>query len=140
LSVFFDASALVPMLIQEAKSAAIDTLVDGLDERPIVCDFAAGEVASALTRLVRMGALTSQIAQSRLNDFDAWRAGDTQGIDVLNTDVLQASAFVRQFDLGLRMPDALHLAIAQRSGLPLLTLDERMVKAGAALGVQTVRP
>ncbi|MFZ4072028.1 MAG: hypothetical protein ACOYJ6_18275 [Caulobacterales bacterium] len=38
------------------------------------------------------------------------------------------------------MPDALHLAIAQRSGLPLLTLDERMVKAGAALGVQTVRP
>lgn len=59
---------------------------------------------------------------------------------MLNTDVLQASAFVRQFDLGLRKPDVLHLAVAQRSGLPLLTLDERMVKAGAALGVQTVRP
>ncbi|MBU6407880.1 MAG: hypothetical protein KGS44_12215 [Alphaproteobacteria bacterium] len=37
------------------------------------------------------------------------------------------------------MPDALHLAIAQRSGLPLITLDERMVKAGATLGVQTVK-
>lgn len=128
------------MLIQETKSAAIDTLVDGFDERPIVSDFAAGEVASALARLVRMGALTPQIAQSRLNDFDAWRAGDTKGIDVLNTDVMQAAAFVRQFDLGLRMPYAIHLAIAQRSGLPLLTLDERMVKAGAALGVQTVSP
>lgn len=128
------------MLIQEAKSAAIDTLVDGLDERPIVSDFAAGEVASALARLVRMGALTGQVAQNRLNDFDAWRAGDTLAIDVLNTDVLQAAAFVRQFELGLRMPDALHLAIAQRSGRPLVTLDERMVKAGADLGVLTVSP
>ncbi len=128
------------MLIQEAKSAAIDTLVDGLDERPIVSDFAAGEVASALARLVRMGALTEQVAQNRLNDFDAWRAGDTLAIDVLNTDVLQAAAFVRQFELGLRMPDALHLAIAQRSGRPLVTLDERMVKAGADLGVLTVSP
>ncbi len=128
------------MLIQEAKSAAIDTLVDGLDERPIVSDFAAGEVAGALARLVRVGALTAQIAQSRLNDFDAWRAGDTQGIDVLNSDVLQASAFVRQFDLGLPMPDALHLEIAQRSGLPLLTLDERMVKSGGALCVRMLRP
>jgi hypothetical protein len=36
------------MLVQEAKSAAIDTLVAGLDERPIVSDFAAGEVASSL--------------------------------------------------------------------------------------------
>ncbi len=139
MSVFFDASALVPMLVQEAKSAAIDTFVEACDERPIVSDFAAGEVASALARLVRVGALAAQVAQNRLNDFDAWRAGDTQGIDVLNTDVLQASAFVRQFDLGLRMPDALHLAMAQRSGLPLLTLDERMVKAGAALGVRVAQ-
>ncbi|MFZ4072075.1 MAG: hypothetical protein ACOYJ6_18515 [Caulobacterales bacterium] len=38
------------------------------------------------------------------------------------------------------MPDALHLAIAQRSGFPLLTLDERMVKTGGALGVRVLQP
>ena len=140
MSHYFDASALVPMLIQEAKSAAIDTFVQSLNERPIVSGFAAGEVASALARLVRTGGLTAQIAQNLFNDFDAWRTGDTQGIDVLNSDVAQAAVFVRQFDLGLRMPDALHLALAQRSSLPLVTLDERMVKAGSALGVQTIRP
>jgi len=139
LSHYFDASALVPMLIHESKSAVIDTLMQSLGERPTVSDFAAGEVASALARLVRIGAMTAQVAQNRLTDFDAWRAGDTQAIEMLNMDVAQAAVFVRQFDLGLRMPDALHLAIAQRSGFPLITLDERMAKAGATLGVQTVK-
>jgi hypothetical protein len=128
------------MLIEKAKSAAIDTSVQGLDERPTVSDLAAGEVASALARLVRIGALTSQTAQNRLNGFGAWRAGDTQAIEVLNMDVALAAVFVRQFDLGLRKLDALHLAIAQRSGFLRATLDDRMVKAGAALGVQAFRP
>jgi predicted nucleic acid-binding protein len=140
LSHYFDASALVPMLVKEAASSVVLNLVEGLSERPVVSDFAAGEVASALARLARISALTPQDAQGRLNTFDTWRLADTQAIDVLNSDVSQAAIYVRQFSLGLRMPDALHLAIAQRAGLLLVTLDERMVTAGAALGVQTVTP
>jgi hypothetical protein len=140
LSHYFDASVLVPMLIQEAASAAIDRLVEGLPARPVVSDFAAGEVASALSRLVRMAVLTAQDAQERLADFDAWRAGDAQPIYVINSDVEQAAIFVRRFDLGLRMPDALHLAISQRQGFALVTLDERIVNAGKALSVNVLKP
>lgn len=140
MSHYFDASALVPMLIQEAASAAVDRFVEGLPARPIVSDFAAGEVASALARLVRMAVLRAQDAQERLADFDAWRTGDAQPVDVINSDAQQAAIFVRRFDLGLRMPDALHLAITQRQGFSLVTLDERMVKAGQALGVSVLKP
>jgi predicted nucleic acid-binding protein len=140
LSHYFDASVLVPMLIQEAASGAVDRFVDGLPARPVVSDLAAGEVASALSRLVRMAMLTAQDAQERLADFDAWRAGDAQPVEVINSDIEQAAIFVRSFDLGLRMPDALHLAISQRQGFSLVTLDARMVNAGQALSVNVLKP
>ncbi len=84
--------------------------------------------------------LTAQDAQERLADFDAWRAGDAQPVEVINSDIEQAAIFVRSFDLGLRMPDALHLAISQRQGFSLVTLDARMVNAGQALSVNVLKP
>jgi predicted nucleic acid-binding protein len=42
---------------------------------------------------------------------------------------------VRRFALGLRTPDALHLAICRRLDLPLLTFDRRQAAAAAALGI-----
>jgi uncharacterized protein len=140
LSHYFDASVLVPMLVQEPASASIDRFLEALSDRPVVSDFAAGEVASALARLVRMALVTAQDAHERLADFDAWRAGDAQRVEVLNSDAEQAALFVRRFDLGLRMADALHLAIAQRQAFSLVTLDERMVTAGHTLGVDVVKP
>jgi len=101
----------------------------------LISDFAAAEVASALSCLVRMALRTEADASARLADFDAWRAAMSLPVDIGASDARLAYIYVRRFDLGLRAPDALHLAIARRLDATLVTLDRRLVTAGPELGV-----
>ena len=102
--------------------------------------FAAAKVASALSRLVRMALLTDADASARLADFDAWRAAMSSPVEIEVSDARLAYIFVRRFDLGLRAPDALHLAIARRLDATLVTLDRRMATAARELGVAVEEP
>lgn len=51
-----------------------------------------------------------------------------------------AGVFVRRFDLALRVPDALHLAIVRRLGVALVTLDRRLATAAGEFGVAAEMP
>lgn len=54
----------------------------------------------------------------------------------VNEDFQEATRLLLpRTDLGLRGPDALHLAVAKRHGLILYTLDKPLLRAAAALGV-----
>lgn len=140
MSAYLDASVLLPVLIKEPSSAAVDAFMLTGNEELLVSDFAAAEVASALSRLVRTKLLQEEDAVQRLADFDVWRAAMSSPVDVHAADVRLANAYVRRFDLMLRAPDALHLAIARRLDARLITLDHRILIAGGALGVAVVEP
>lgn len=135
MTFYLDASALLPGIVEEAASEAVDVFMEGLDGRPVVSELAAGEVASGLARLVRMKQIDAADARARLADFEAWRISDTISIDVEAMDVRLGATFVRRFELGLRMPDAIHAAICHRLGHVLVTLDVRLAGAAAALGL-----
>ena len=140
MSLYLDASVLLPMIVQESASESIDVLMEGLGAPPIVSEFAAGEVASALSRLVRMKQLDAADVRARLLDFDAWCASDAMVVDVEASDIRLAAVFVRRLELGLRMPDALHAAICRRLDHTLVTLDLRLAGAASALGLSTSIP
>jgi uncharacterized protein len=106
----------------------------------LISDFAAAEVASALSRLTWMGLLDRTDAAARLGDFEVWRAAASSPVDVHAPDVRLAYAYVRRFDLMLRAPDALHIAIARRLDLTLVTLDRRLANAAEALGIAVEMP
>lgn len=133
---YLDASVLLPLIVEEAASGAVDDFIDRDSGGLIVGDFAAAEVASALSRLVRTRVLDAHDASARLADFDVWRAADAQALDVERSDVRAAGLIVRRFELMLRTPDALHLAICQRLDAPLITLDRRLALAARAMGVE----
>ena len=140
MSLYLDASVLMPTLVAEPDSAALDAFLLGRTEVMTVSDFAAAEVASALSRLTRMGQLTAAAAADRLADFDAWRAGATRTAEIEAHDCRIACAFVRRFDLKLRAPDALHAAICQRLELKLVTLDRRLASAARQLDINVLNP
>ena len=48
---------MLPILVKEPASAAVDAFMSTVQQEPWVSDFAAAEVASALSRLVRTGRL-----------------------------------------------------------------------------------
>jgi predicted nucleic acid-binding protein len=135
LSLYLDASVLLPTLINEAGSASVDRLLGQSSGALFISEFAVAEVASALSRSVRTGRLDDEDARERLNDFDAWRAAQAENIDVESTDVRSAGLIVRQFDLMLRTPDALHIAICHRLGASMATLDRKLAAASATLGL-----
>ena len=140
MSLYLDASVLVPTVVVEQASPAVVEFLLGRADDLTVSDFAAAEVASALSRLVRMDRLTITEALERLADFDAWRTGETENADVAAHDCRLANTYVRRFDLKLRAPDALHAAICRRLGLQLVTLDRRLVAAARELGIAVVVP
>jgi uncharacterized protein len=140
LSAYLDTSVLLPMLIVEPTTEAVYEFLGGVNGELLISDFAAAEVASALSRLVRMTLLTEADASARLADFDAWRAAMTSTVDMQASDARLAYIYVRRFDLALRAPDALHLAVARRLDIALVTLDRRMAVAGRELGVAVEMP
>ena len=135
MSFYLDASVMLPILVREASSVVVDAFMTTVQQQLWVSDFAAAEVASVLSRLVRMALLTDADASARLADFDAWRAAMSSPVDITASDARLAYIYVRRFDLGLRAPGALHLAIARRFDATLVTLDRRLAIAANQLGI-----
>jgi predicted nucleic acid-binding protein len=140
VSAYLDASALIPTLVQEPETTAVKAYLVGAFQELLISDFAAAEIASGLSRLVRMGLMEGADAGARLADFDAWRAATSSPVDVQPSDARLAYAYVRRFDLRLRAPDALHLAIARRIDATLVTLDRRLAHAAADIGIAVTVP
>jgi uncharacterized protein len=135
LSAYLDTSVLLPTLIAEPATEAVYDCLGACEQELLISDFAAAEVASALSRLIRMAVLTDADASARLADFDAWRAAMSMPVDIGASDARLAYMYVRRFDLGLRAPDALHLAIARRLDATLITLDRRLAAAAREMGI-----
>jgi len=140
LTIYLDASVLIAVLAEEPASAAVRRFLRTRREDRLISDFAAAEVVSAISRLLRMRLLTEEEGSTRLADFDAWRAAASSAADMHAADARLAYAYVRRFDLRLRAPDALHLAIARRLDAALVTLDRRMSAAAKELGVAVEVP
>jgi len=140
LNLYLDADVLVPLFRDELATPSIQRLVRGSDQVLFVSNFAAGEVGSAFARLARMKLLTDDDALQRLAAFDHWRAVATNKIACDDFDIGNAALLVRRFDLAVRLPDAVHLAICVRHTLALATLDRQLADAAKSIGSQVVVP
>lgn len=106
---------------------------------PIYSDFGWGELVSAIALRVRMGGMTvdqglSAIAQATTLTA-TWPTAPCTSDDLTN-----GARFVAMFDLKLRFPDAIHLAMARRLECRLVTADRRQAAAAVALGILTFNP
>ena len=140
MSLYLDASAVMPTVVEDRFTQTVAAFLVNCGEHLVISDLGAAEVASALSRLVRMGELTATEAAQRLADFDAWRVGETENAEIDAHDCRLANTYVRRFDLKLRAPDALHAAICRRLNLRLVTLDRRLAAAARELGIAVAVP
>jgi predicted nucleic acid-binding protein len=136
VSLYLDASAILPIFVDETFSGAVAHFLQAADQPLIVSEFATAEVASELSRRVRTGALDLDAVLEGLAHLDVWRAAFTTDLDLQPSDVRLAGLFVRRLELGLRAPDALHAAVCRRTGHTLVTRDRRLAGAAEALGVR----
>lgn len=90
-------------------------------------------MASALSLKVRTGTLT---VEQRDDAADVWRRWNESFalLPVERQRFHDAARFAARHELALRAGDALHLAVAAARGCTLVTLDERLAKAGREFG------
>lgn len=134
MSVYLDASILVPLFVNDTFSDRADAFLETVSNRLILSDFLRAEFASVVSRLVRAGDLTRDEATQAFDRLDSWAMMQTPA-QTTTFDVRQSEIWIRRLDLNLRAPDAVHIAIAARLGARLATLDVRMAEAAQALGV-----
>lgn len=140
MSVYLDASVLVPLFIPDRFNMRTETYLEGKNPPVAVSNFAATEFSSALARLVRIGDIAKGTAQSAFADFDAWVVANAQRVEMSGADLGAAEGFLRRLDLTLRTGDAIHLAIAQRLQMTLATFDQKLIACARALRIAAVRP
>ena len=133
MSLYLNASVLVALSIEEASSAQAHARVIG--ETLLISDFAAAEFSAAIARRVRMGDMPATQASATFQAFDGWAARATSRVRQDASDIQNAEILVRRLDLGLRAPDALHIAIARRLGATLFTFDLTMANAARELNL-----
>lgn len=140
MSFYLDASVIVPTLVSEPTSASVERFLRSSTDPLLVADFTEGEVASAVSRLVRTAKLTAAQGTAALADFDRWRLVEAEPLELEPGDVRDAIALVRRFELKLRTPDALHVAIAVRAAATLVTFDGGLALAAQAIGLPARTP
>lgn len=141
MTVYLDTSFLIAALVPEARSEeALGWLDRQQAGRLHVSDWVLTEMASALSLKVRMRDLAEG---DRTIVEESWKQllDDSLIIEsVTAPDFAMAARFCATPALGLRAPDALHLAVAAAGHHRLMTFDRRMADAASALGIVVATP
>ena len=137
MSLYLDANVLVALFTEDPHNARAEEIVVS-DPLLYVSDFGAAELASAISRRVRMKDLTKIDAGGAFDKFDDWLDNDANLVEVASADVRRADVTLRRLDLNLRTPDAIHLAVAKRLGATLVTFDEKLERAARLLATRVI--
>jgi len=94
------------------------------------------EFASATAVRLRRGELASAKAEPVRATLELFCRERLGRLEPRGEDFLRARQWLEQAPAcGLKGADALHLAIAHRHELPLITADQTLIKAAEALGI-----
>jgi len=126
--IYLDSSAIVKLVVREPESRALGTFVRSHRDR-ISCSLARTEVPRAVRHLGPAALRRAQLVLDRIH------------LIRLDDSLLDAAATLDA--RVLRSLDAIHLAAAQRVAAELevlVTYDQRMAEAAAALGFEVRAP
>ena len=142
--IYLDTSVVVPLIVPETTSSRARSWFDRLDPQRTkdlaVSVWALTEFTSAMGIKVRNREITrSQGEAARALLEDALLPTMTV-VEVTPTDFRLAETMLREFSLGLRAGDALHLATASRcAAQQFVSLDRKLCDVAAALGLSVTR-
>ena len=130
-----DTSVIISLLTEEDTSiAAIAWLRERLPDELAATAWLWPELQAGMARKVRTQRLSQQMCQQALSRFDASIAPALAVLAVQPEDFQAAAQMCSVAATGIRAGDALHLAVASRNGLPLVTFDKQLARCAEMLG------
>lgn len=139
---YLDTSVVVAYYVPEPLSTPAQAIYNG-QTAPAICELVELEFFAALSLRLRLGDLertqADRVASLFLSHIEG---GWYTRIHLHAGHYLAARGFIARFDLPLKSPDALHLAVSAGESLPLVTADQQLARNARSLGleVELVRP
>ena len=135
--VYLDSCVLLSLFLADSGYGAAEQWLRRQGEAAIlVSHWLLVEVAGVVSMCVRRGDLSAERAAAIHAEFECFRRERLQLLEPRANDFLQARAWLQDTNSpALRSGDALHLAIAQREQLTLVTADKALIQAAHQLGV-----
>lgn len=135
MAAYFDTSVLVPLFFNEAGTAAARRAIEQ-EQSPWVSHWTLAEFSSAVAFKLRGAQVDVATAATARRMFAALVVSRLTVVDVLREDFANAAVLCEVTPTpGLRTPDALHLAIAQRLGLELISFDQALIQSARQQGL-----
>lgn len=132
---YIDTSVLMAYLVPETYSAQAETALRNPAHSPLaVSAWTETELVSAFGIKCRTQQIAESDMQKGLEKYESLR-GFFVHLQVQHEDYRSAAILLRDWRIGLRAGDALHLALAQHHSCVMLSLDARLVKAGLQAGI-----
>ena len=139
-SVYCDASVLVALVMRDEQEPALRRWLGQEGIELAYSDFGWGELVSAVGQRVRRRHPLRPALGRRMINRGKVVVRRLSRLDTEPADIAEATAIMEDFTLGLRLPDAIHLATARRIGATLLTTDRAQGDAASALGIAYADP
>lgn len=139
---YLDTSVVVAYYVPEALSTRAQAIYTA-HTAPAISELVELEFFAALSLRLRTGDLertqAERVASLFLSHLDG---GWYTRIHLHAGHYLAARGFIARFDLPLKSPDALHLAVSASERLALVTADRQLARNAESLGleVELVRP
>lgn len=137
---YLDASVLIALVTAEPRSAALRKWAAAVDDVFVTSDWALTEAASVLSIKQRTGALTAGERAVVERGLARFLAEDVEVVAVHRVDHRTAARLSAQLTPALCAADALHLAVADRHGAVLHTLDDQQAAGAQAHDIGAVVP
>jgi predicted nucleic acid-binding protein len=135
---YVDTSVLVAAFTNERRTSDIQIWLGRQDlDELMISEWSRTEFSAALSIKLRTGQIKPDERSTALASFARLTLESLSVVPVDTAHFRTAARLSDQSQLGLRAGDSLHLAIAADRGATVETLDMRLAKAGAALGVRT---
>jgi len=134
---YVDTCLLVSLFLQdEGYAAAEGWLAGSVPDALWISHWVLLEFAGAVGLRLRHGDLEPRRAEAIHGELEEFRRDRLALLEPTGEDFLRARRWIRSDpSAGLRPGDALHLALASRAALPLVSADQRLVQAAGQLGI-----
>lgn len=130
-SVYLDTSLLVALYVEEEASDRVAAWFESQSKELVVSDWTLVEFTSALGLKVRTHQLTAQRADDAQEKFDETFLPLLRVLTIDRSAFARAQLLMRQYSLGLRAGDALHLAMCIEQEPRMLATADRVLYAAA---------
>ena len=138
MSVYLDASVLVPLFVTESTTPRVEAWLAGPGDF-VLSSWTLAEISSGLSHRQRTERLTPTERDAAEAEVDNLAVNGPPMVEIADSDVAVARNLLR-LDPILRTPDALHLAVVLRLDAALATYDGKLTDAAKALGLEVIAP